>query len=42
MILGLFSQTNLKNKIDRKLYWIVRFYLAFFVPHTSGYISYVI
>ena len=30
MILGLFSQKNLKINIDRKLYWIVHFYLDFF------------
>ena len=30
MILGLFSQKNLKINIDRKIYWIVRFYLDFF------------
>jgi hypothetical protein len=29
MILGLFSQKNLKIIIDRKLYWIVHFYLDF-------------
>ena len=30
MILGLFAQKNLKINIDRKLYWIVHFYLDFF------------
>jgi hypothetical protein len=28
MILGLFSQKNLKINIDRKLYWIVHFYIS--------------
>jgi hypothetical protein len=31
MILGLFSQNNIKINIDRKLYWIVHFYLDFFL-----------
>jgi hypothetical protein len=35
MILGLFSQKNLKITIDRKLYCIVHFYLDFFVPHQN-------
>ena len=35
MILGLFSQKNLKINIDRKLYWIVHFYLDFFVHHQT-------
>jgi hypothetical protein len=30
MILRLFSQKNMKTNIDRKLYWIVHFYLDFF------------
>jgi hypothetical protein len=34
MILGLFSQKNLKINIDRKLYWIVHLYLDFFVWQT--------
>jgi hypothetical protein len=42
MILGLFSQNNLKINIDRKLYWIVHFYykqkylLFIKVPHYNN------
>ena len=31
MIMGLSSQKNLKINIDRKLYWIVHFFLDFFL-----------
>ena len=37
MILGLFSQKNLKINIDRKLYWIVHFYLDFFCASSEWY-----
>ena len=39
MILGLFSQKNLKINIDRKLYWIVHFYLDFFFVHHQNDIA---
>jgi hypothetical protein len=32
---GYFHKKNLKISIDRKLYWIVNFYLDFFVPHQN-------
>ena len=37
MILGLFSQNNLKINIDRKLYWTVHFYLDFFCASSEWY-----
>jgi hypothetical protein len=37
MILGLFSQKNLKINIDRELYWIVHFYLDFFCASSEWY-----
>ena len=37
MILGLFSQKNLKINIDRKLYWIVHFYLDSFCASSEWY-----
>ena len=37
MILGLFSQKNLKINIDRKLYWIVHFYLEFCCASSEWY-----
>ena len=37
MILGLFSQKNLKINIDRKLYWIVHFYLDFVCASSEWY-----
>jgi hypothetical protein len=37
MILGLFSQKNLKNNIDRELYWIVHFYLEFCCASSEWY-----
>ena len=39
MILGLFSQKNLKINIDRKLYWIVHFHLDFFVHHQNDIVT---
>ena len=33
--MGYFHKKNLKITIDRKLYWIVHFYLDFFVPHQN-------
>ena len=36
-ILELFSQKNRKINIDRKLYWIVHFYLDFFCASSEWY-----
>ena len=37
MILGLFSEKNLKINIDRKLHWIVHFYLDLFCASSERY-----
>ena len=37
MILGLFSHKNLKINIDRKLYWIIHFYLDFCCASSEWY-----
>jgi hypothetical protein len=37
MIMGLFSQKNLNINIDRKLYWIVHFYLDLFCASSEWY-----